>query len=100
MSLEKRQHLWEWLRKINANIDYGLNIITIKYDGQQQEIPVTCTQKLDPTKYTVIDSTEELELEDQVDEEIALLYYKVEMRKEEFHIENKKYSKNFVKLLK
>jgi hypothetical protein len=23
----------EWLKKINANIDYGLNIIIIKYDG-------------------------------------------------------------------
>ena len=23
----------KWLKKINANIDYGLNIITIKYDG-------------------------------------------------------------------
>src|SRR3984957_16312710 len=89
----------EWLRKINANIDYGLNIITIKYDGQQQEIPVTCTQRLDPTKYTVIDPTEELELEDQVNEEIAS-YYKAEMREEEFHIEDRKYSKDFVKVLK
>src|SRR3984957_7233593 len=89
----------EWLKKINANIDYGLNIITIKYDGQQQEIPVTCTQRLDPTKYTVIDPTEELELEDQVNEEIAS-YYKAEMREEEFHIEDRKYSKDFVKVLK
>lgn len=65
------------MKKINANIDYGLNIITIKYNGQQQEIPVTCTQKLDPTKYMVI-----------------------EMREEEFHIKDKKYSKNFLEILK
>ena len=42
---------------------------------------------------------EELELEDQVDEEIAS-YYKAEMREEEFHIEDRKYSKKLVKLLK
>ena len=54
---------------------------------------------MDPTKYTVIDPTEELELEDQVNEKIAS-YYKAEMREEEFHIEDRKYSKDFMKLLK
>ena len=57
----------EWLKKVNANINYGSSTITIKYEGLQQEIPVTCTQKLDPTKYIVIDTTEELELEDDDD---------------------------------
>lgn len=34
------------------NIDYGQNIVTIKYERIQQQIPITCSQKLDPTKYT------------------------------------------------
>jgi hypothetical protein len=38
------------------------NTITIKYEGIQQQIPVTCSQKLDPTRYTVIDPVDELEL--------------------------------------
>jgi predicted aspartyl protease len=51
----------EWLKLVNTNINYRQNKITIKYEGIQQQIPVTCSQKLDPTKYTVIDLTEELE---------------------------------------
>lgn len=34
----------EWLKMGNANIDYGQNKITIKYEGIQQQIPVTCSR--------------------------------------------------------
>jgi predicted aspartyl protease len=68
----------EWLKLVNANIDYGQNKITIKYEGIQQQIPVTCSQKLDPTKYTVIDPTEELELEEE-DDTTSIPFYKAEL---------------------
>lgn len=42
-------HIYEILTSLS------MNIITIKYEGIQQQIPITCSQKLDPTKYTVMD---------------------------------------------
>ena len=88
----------EWLKKVNANIDYGRNIVTIKYDGQQQEIPVTCTQRLDPTKYTVIDPTEELELEeDEVENNTP--FYKAEMVKSAFQIDDRRYHEGFLEYI-
>jgi ADP-ribose pyrophosphatase YjhB (NUDIX family)/predicted aspartyl protease len=45
-----------WLKYVNALINYKNNTIKIDYDGQSQTIPVTCTQKMDPTKYIIIDS--------------------------------------------
>src|SRR5438034_4957500 len=88
----------EWLKKVNANIDYGRNIVTIKYDGQQQEIPLTCTQRLDPTKYTVIDPTEELELEeDEVENNTP--FYKAEMVKSAFQIDDRRYHEGFLEYI-
>jgi len=88
----------EWLKKVNANIDYGRNIVTIKYEGQQQEIPVTCTQRLDPTKYTVIDPTEELELEEE-EVENNTPFYKAEMVKSTFQIDDRRYHEGFLEYI-
>jgi ADP-ribose pyrophosphatase YjhB (NUDIX family) len=88
----------EWLQKVNATISYGRNIITIQYNGQQQEIPVTCTQKLDPTKYTMIDPTEELELEDDEDEK-EITFYKAEIVDNNLYVKDRKYSDNFIKIM-
>src|SRR5215469_11398446 len=85
----------EWLKKVNANINYGSSTITIKYEGLQQKIPVTCTQKLDPTKYIVIDTTEELELEDEEENENYTPYYTAEMGDSTFQINARTYDLNF-----
>ncbi|EXX64284.1 hypothetical protein RirG_144230 [Rhizophagus irregularis DAOM 197198w] len=85
----------EWLKKVNANIDYGQNTITIKYEEIQQQIPVTCSQKLDPTKYTVIDPVDELELEDELEDTIAVSFYKTEITKSTFQINDRESPKVF-----
>jgi hypothetical protein len=90
----------EWLKKVNANIDYGQNTITIKYEGIQQQIPVTCSQKLDPTKYTVIDPVDELELEDELEDTIAVPFYKAEITKSAFQINNRKYHSGYLEYIK
>ena len=88
----------EWLQKVNAIISYGKSTITIQHNGQQQEIPITCTQKLDPTKYTVIDPTEELELEEEEDNK-DVTFYKAEIIHNNLHIEDREYSSNLIKIL-
>ncbi|GBC25874.2 retroviral-like aspartic protease 1 [Rhizophagus irregularis DAOM 181602=DAOM 197198] len=90
----------EWLKKVNANIDYGQNTITIKYEGIQQQIPVTCSQKLDPTKYTVIDPVDELELEDELEDTIAVPFYKAEITKSTFQINDRKYHPGYLEYIK
>ncbi|EXX64785.1 gag-pol fusion protein [Rhizophagus irregularis DAOM 197198w] len=90
----------EWLKKVNANIDYGQNTITIKYEGIQQKIPVTCSQKLDPTKYTVIDPVDELELEDELEDTIAVPFYKTEITKSTFQINDRKYHPGYLEYIK
>ncbi|CAB5179541.1 unnamed protein product [Rhizophagus irregularis] len=90
----------EWLKKVNANIDYGQNTITIKYEGIQQQIPVTCSQKLDPTKYTVIDPVDELELEDELEDTIAVPFYKAEITKSTFQINDREYHPGYLEYIK
>jgi hypothetical protein len=88
----------EWLKLVNANIDYRQNKITIKYEGIQQQIPVTYSQKLDPTKYTVIDPTEELELEEE-DDTTSILFYKAELTDTTFQINERQYHQGFLEYL-
>jgi hypothetical protein len=88
----------EWLKLVNANIDYGQNKITIKYEGIQQQIPVTCSQKLDPIKYTVIDSTEELKLEEE-DDTTSISFYKAELTDTTFQINERQYHQGFLEYL-
>src|SRR5438094_2759506 len=88
----------EWLKKVNATIDYSRNIVTIKYEGHQQEIPVTCTQRLDPTRYTVIDPTEELELEDEKFEN-STPFYKAELVESTFQIDDRQYHEGFLEYI-
>jgi hypothetical protein len=76
----------EWLKKVNATINYASNTVLIKYEGLQQEIPVTCSQRLDPSKYVVIDATEELELEDE-EYENNVPFYKAELKESTFQID-------------
>ncbi|GBC36137.2 retroviral-like aspartic protease 1 [Rhizophagus irregularis DAOM 181602=DAOM 197198] len=90
----------EWLKKVNANIDYGQNTITIKYKGIQQQIPVTCSQKLDPTKYTVIDPVDELELEDELEDTIVVPFYKAEITKSTFQINDREYHPGYLEYIK
>ncbi|PKC51381.1 hypothetical protein RhiirA1_405561, partial [Rhizophagus irregularis] len=88
------------LKKVNANIDYGQNTITIKYEGIQQQIPVTCSQKLDPTKYTVIDPVDELELEDELEDTIAVPFYKAEITESTFQVNDREYHPGYLKYIK
>ncbi|PKY28617.1 hypothetical protein RhiirB3_444870, partial [Rhizophagus irregularis] len=90
----------EWLKKVNANIDYGQNTITIKYEGIQQQIPITCSQKLDPTKYTVIDPVDKLELEDELEDTIAVPFYKAEITKSTFQINDREYHPGYLEYIK
>jgi 8-oxo-dGTP pyrophosphatase MutT (NUDIX family)/predicted aspartyl protease len=89
----------EWLKKVNANIDYGQNKITIKHEGIQQQIPITCSQKLDPTKYTVIDPTEELEIEDEEGVDNNLPFYKAEINQTTFQVDRRNYHAGFLEYL-
>ena len=89
----------EWLKKVNANIDYAQSRITVKYEGIQQQIPITCSQKLDPTKYTVIDPTEELELEDEEEIDNNLPFYKAEITKTTFQVDDRNYHPGFLEYL-
>jgi hypothetical protein len=88
----------EWLKLVNANIDYGQNKITIKYEGIQQQIPVTCSQKLDPIKYTVINPTEKLELEEE-DDTTSIPFYKAELTDTTFQINDQQYHQGFLEYL-
>jgi predicted aspartyl protease len=88
----------EWLKLVNANIDYRQNKITIKYEGIQQQISVTCLQKLDPIKYTVIDPTEELELEEE-DDTTSIPFYKAELTDTTFQINERQYHQGFLEYL-
>jgi hypothetical protein len=88
----------KWLKLVNANIDYGQNKITIKYEEIQQQIPVTCSQKLDPTKYTVIDPTEELELEEE-DDTTSIPFYKTKLTDTTFQINERQYHQGFLEYL-
>ncbi|PKC50629.1 hypothetical protein RhiirA1_405945, partial [Rhizophagus irregularis] len=80
--------------------DYGQNTITIKYEGIQQQIPVTCSQKLDPTKYTVIDPVDELELEDELEDTIVVPFYKAEITKSTFQINDREYHPGYLEYIK
>ncbi|CAB5196282.1 unnamed protein product [Rhizophagus irregularis] len=64
------------------------------------KIPVTCSQKLDPTKYTVIDPVDELELEDELEDTIAVPFYKTEITKSTFQINDRKYHPGYLEYIK
>jgi hypothetical protein len=44
-----------WLKYVGALVDYKKDRITIEHDDIEQIIPVTCTQKIDPSKFIAID---------------------------------------------
>ncbi|CAB5200109.1 unnamed protein product [Rhizophagus irregularis] len=68
--------------------------------GIQQQIPVTCSQKLDPTKYTVIDPVDELELEDELEDTIEVPFYKAEITKSTFQINDREYHPRYLEYIK
>ena len=84
-----------WLKYVNALIDYEQNCMTIKYKDQQQTIPVTCTQKMDPNQFILIDPQEELELEEEVDNSI-IPFYSAEIIDDTFQIDERQYATEFM----
>ncbi|GBC00604.1 hypothetical protein RclHR1_03900021 [Rhizophagus clarus] len=56
-----------WLKYVNAIINYNDNTMKIKCNDQIQTIPVTCMEKMDPTRFITIDPQGELELEEEED---------------------------------
>ncbi|CAB5114231.1 unnamed protein product [Rhizophagus irregularis] len=68
--------------------------------GIQQQIPITCSQKLDPTKYTVIDPVDKLELEDELEDTIAVPFYKAEITKSTFQINDREYHPGYLEYIK
>ena len=85
-----------WLKHVNALIDYKKNQMHIEFDEQKQIIPITCTQKLSPTQFTIIDTQEELELEDEDDFEELLRFNKAEIVEDDFIIDDRKYYQGFM----
>ena len=77
-----------WLKYVKANIDYKNNTIGIEYQGLKQTIPVTCTQKLDPKQFTLIDPQEELELEDEDEDPETLRFHRSILDDNQFAIED------------
>jgi len=80
-----------WLKHVNALIDYKNNQMHIEFDEQKQIIPITCTQRLNPTQFTIIDTKEELKLEDEDEFEELLRFNKAEIVKDDFIIDDRKY---------
>ena len=80
-----------WLKQVKANINYDNSSMNIEYQGRRHTIPITCTQRLDPLQYTVIDSQDELELEDEEDDIEALRFNQVRLTNTQFQVHDHTY---------
>ncbi|GES91988.1 retroviral-like aspartic protease 1 [Rhizophagus clarus] len=85
-----------WLKYVNAIINYNDNTMKIKCNDQIQTIPVTCMEKMDPTRFITIDPQGELELEEEEEDLEPTSYYNLKINNEEFQIEDRKYSVAFM----
>ncbi|GES85708.1 retroviral-like aspartic protease 1 [Rhizophagus clarus] len=68
----------------------------IKCNDQIQTIPVTCMEKMDPTRFITIDPQGELELEEEEEDLEPIPYYNLKIDNEEFQIKDRKYSVAFM----
>src|SRR5437016_1401970 len=80
-----------WLKLVKANINYNNGMMNIEYKGQQHTMPITCTQRLDPQQYTVINSQNELELEEEDDNEDVWKFNYIKVTKGQFEIDDRIY---------
>ena len=63
----------QWMKKVKAKADWKNDELTITYNDITHEIPITCTQQMDPNKFIALDYwKEELELEE--DDDMEKLY--------------------------
>ncbi|GBB89514.1 hypothetical protein RclHR1_01620026 [Rhizophagus clarus] len=85
-----------WLKYVNMIINYNNNTMKIKYNDQIQTIPVTCMEKIDSIRFITIDPQGELELEEEEEDLKPTPYYNLKINKEEFQIEDHKYSVAFM----
>ena len=86
-----------WLKYVNALINYKNNTIRLEHDGKMQVIPVTCTQKMDPTRFVVIDPQGELELEEEDEQNLDNVpFYNAQIQDNVFKVGEREYSEEFM----
>ena len=59
-------------------------------------MPITCTQRLDPKQYTVINPQNELELEEEDDDDEAWKFNYLKVTKEKFEIDDRIYPRGLM----
>src|SRR5581483_10376509 len=85
-----------WLKLVKANINYNNETMNIEYQGQQHTMPITCTQRLDPKQYTVINPQNELELEKEDEDDEAWKFNYLKVTKEKFEIDDRIYPRGLM----
>jgi hypothetical protein len=89
------------MKKVKAKADWENDKLTITYNEITHEIPITCTQQMDPNKFVALDHWgEELELEEDDDNGETMRFNNARIEKNEFIIGDRAYSQSFMEYCK